>query len=341
MIRELLSRVVEGQDLSKDEARMVMEWMMDGKLTPVQTSSLLTALRMKGETVDELSGFSAVLRERAPVVPLDDPEAVDTCGTGGDGGCTFNISTAAAIVAAAAGVTVAKHGNRAVSGKSGSADVLEALGVEIALPAGTAQQVIRRTGIGFLFAPLFHRAMKQVGPVRAELGFRTFFNLMGPLANPARVTRQLVGVYDPELTGKVARVLDELGTKRAMVVSGLDGLDEITVTGPTRVSELKDGRVDTYEVTPEEVGLSRWSLGEIRADGPEASARMIREVLSGKRGAPRDAVLLNAGAVLYVADRAASLKDGVRIAAETIDSGKARNRLEEWIRTSQEVCHVS
>jgi anthranilate phosphoribosyltransferase len=213
--------------------------------------------------------------------------------------------------------------------------------VEIALPAGTAQQVIRRTGIGFLFAPLFHRAMKQVGPVRAELGFRTFFNLMGPLANPARVTRQLVGVYDPELTGKVARVLDELGTKRAMVVSGLDGLDEITVTGPTRVSELKDGRVDTYEVTPEEVGLSRWSLGEIRADGPEASARMIREVLSGKRGAPRDAVLLNAGAVLYVADRAASLKDGVRIAAETIDSGKARNRLEEWIRTSQEVCHVS
>jgi anthranilate phosphoribosyltransferase len=341
MIRELLSRVAEGQDLSKDEARMAMEWMMDGKMTPVQTASLLTALRMKGETVDELSGFAAALRERATAVPLDDPEAVDTCGTGGDGGRTFNISTASAIVASAAGVTVAKHGNRAVSGKSGSADVLEALGVEIALPVGTAHQVIRRTGIGFLFAPLFHRAMKQVGPVRAELGFRTCFNLMGPLANPARVTRQLVGVYDPELTGKVARVLRELGSKRAMVVSGLDGLDEITVTGPTRVSELKDGRVITYEVTPEGAGLSRWPLGEIRADGPETSARMIREVLSGKRGAPRDAVLLNAGAVLCVAGKASSLKEGVRIAAETVDSGKARRRLEEWIRASQEVRHVS
>ncbi|WP_124727345.1 anthranilate phosphoribosyltransferase [Staphylospora marina] len=340
MSDRLLEKVLNGMDLTREEAGRLMERMIDGGLTSAKTASWLTALRMKGESVEELAGFAEVLRQRAVRVHLTDPDAVDTCGTGGDGGRTFNISTAAAIVAASAGVTVAKHGNRAVSGKTGSADVLEALGVEIPQHEKLAERMLRKTGIAFLHAPLYHRALKRVGPIRRELGFRTVFNLLGPLVNPAGVKRQLVGVFHPRLTSVLARVLGELGAHRAMVVSGFDGLDEITVTGPSLVSEWRDGRVYTYEVSPEDVGLSRWRPEEIRADSPRESAHMILKVLGGESGAPRDAVLLNAGAVLMMADRASTLEEGVRLAADAVDSGRALRRLENWARISREVRHI-
>lgn len=341
MMQEMLKKVVEGHDLTRLEAQAVMNMMMEGKATPSQMASLLTSLRIKGETVEELIGFAEGMRSHAVQVQHDHPYAVDTCGTGGDGGKTFNISTASAFVAAAAGVPVAKHGNRAVSSKSGSADVLEELGMDIQLNAKEAQHLLFQTGLCFLFAPLFHQAMKHVMPTRTELGFRTCFNLLGPLANPAGVKIQLMGVYNPALTENVAHVLQALGVERALVVSGLDGLDEITVTAPTRISEVQAGQVKTYEVTPEELGVSPSSLDKIAGGDAKVNATLIRAILNGEKGAPRDVVLLNAGAVLYVADQVCSIRDGVKLAAKLIDSGKAKAKLEEVVRYSQEVRYVS
>lgn len=341
MIQKAIRKVVEEQDLTREEAREVMNEMMEGKTTPSQMAGLLLSLRMKGETPDELIGFAQGMRDHVAKVEHAFPDAVDTCGTGGDGGKTFNISTASSIVAAAGGVRIAKHGNRAVSGKSGSADVLEALGVRISMNAKEAEQMLKECGLCFMFAPLYHRAMKHVAPTRSELGVRTCFNLLGPMVNPASVKVQLLGVYDPALTEIVAFVLRELGIERAMVVSGLDCLDELTVTAPTRISELYKGQVRTYEITPEQFGFSRMPLTAIAGGDAQTNASLIREIFQGKQGACRDVVLMNAGAILYVSGRTTTLKEGIENAADLIDSGIAFKKLEEMIHISQEVRHVS
>ncbi|MFC4078083.1 anthranilate phosphoribosyltransferase [Salinithrix halophila] len=341
MIQQSLAKVVDGKDLTRRESRELMAAMMEGALSPAQAGAALTALRMKGETVGELTGLATAMREKATRLPAIPSEAVDTCGTGGDGGRTFNISTAAAIVAAGAGVKVAKHGNRAVSSKSGSADVLEALGVDIQQTADDAARALEKTGICFLFAPLFHQAMKHVMPTRKELGFRTCFNLLGPLANPAGVKRQLVGVYDPELTEPVAEVLLSLGSERVMVVSSLDGIDEISVTAETQISEVKDGTVHTRRVTPEELGLTRGTLEDLAGGDANVNARLIRRVLEGEPGPCRDVVLANAGAVIAIAGKALSLKEGIQLAAEAVDRGAASAKLKEMTESGKEVSYVS
>lgn len=337
-----LQKVINGESLTKNEAKAVMNQMMLGETSSVKIASLLTALRIKGETVEELIGFAEGMREHA--TKIEHPlfvDAVDTCGTGGDGSNTFNISTAAAIVAAAADVPVAKHGNRAASSKCGSADVLESLGIEIEANARAAKQLFAKTKLCFLFAPLFHPAMKHVMPTRRELGFRTCFNLLGPLSNPANVTRQLLGVFDPNLTSVIAEVLAALGTKKALVVSSYDGLDELSIAGKTKISELKEGNVTTYELHPEEVGLTLGKKEAIIGGDPETNAAIIQRIFEGEKGAARDVVVLNAGAVLYVADRVQSIEEGVRLAKELIDQGKAKQKLLEVVEASKEVSHVS
>lgn len=341
MVQDYLSKVVEGTDLTRDEAMIVMQAMMEEKLSPVQTAGFLTALRMKGETVDELTGFAAALRSKALPISLPFSGVVDTCGTGGDGGRTFNISTAAAIVVAAGGVPVAKHGNRAASSRSGSADVLEALGVPIQLSPAEAQSSLKQLGICFLFAPLFHQAMKGVMPTRRELGYRTCFNLLGPLVHPAGVKHQLVGVFDRQLTETVAHVLLALGTERALVVAGLDGIDEISPAAETQVSEVRAGQVNTYTVTPEELGISRGSLASIAGGDARENAAILRRIFQGERGTARDVVVMNAGAVFYLADKASTLAAGVRFAEDLIDRGDAEAKLAEMIRYGEEVYHVS
>lgn len=341
MFRSSLTKVMKGHHLSREEARGIMEQMMNGVLSTAQVASLLTALRIKGESADELLGFAEGMYAFATPIESSFPDAVDTCGTGGDGAGTFNISTTTAIVAAAAGVPIAKHGNRAASSRSGSIDVLEALGVSIPANALAAQQMLEQLGVSFFFAPLFHQAMKHVMPARKELGFRTCFNLLGPLVNPARVKRQLMGVFSPELTRVMAETLASLSVERAMVVSSLDGLDELTVTAPTRVSEVRHGEIIEYELTPEEVGLSTYSLEELQGGDAEENAEITRRVLVGEAGAPRDVVLLNTAAVLYVADRVKSLSEGIEIAKRTIDSGKARRKLEALIAYNRGESYVS
>ncbi|WP_107725454.1 anthranilate phosphoribosyltransferase [Desmospora activa] len=337
-LKQSLGKIVTGGNLEQEEAEVLMNGMMTGKVPTTQIAAALTALRMKGETVEELTGFAAVMRAHAVKLPQAVPAAVDTCGTGGDGGKTFNISTAAAIVAAAAGVTVAKHGNRAVSSRSGSADVLEALGVPVQLSPAEAAEVLEKQGICFLFAPLFHQAIKHVMPTRRELGFRTCFNLLGPLSNPAGVKRQLVGVYDPSLTETVAEVLMRLGAEHVMVVAGLEGIDEISVSGETRISEAKDGNIHTIDITPEELGLKRHALSELAGGDAAVNAAIIRRVLKGELGAPRDVVLANAGAVIVLAGGASSLREGVERAATAIDHGKAEEKLAEM---AEVMTHVS
>lgn len=341
MIQHAIRKMVDEQPLTREEARSVMNEIMEGKTTPSQIAGFLLSLRMKGETTEELIGLAQGMRDHAIRVEHEFPDAVDTCGTGGDGGKTFNISTASSIVAAAGGVRIAKHGNRAVSGKSGSADVLEALGVRVSMSPEEALQMLRECGLCFMFAPLYHQAMKHVAPTRAELGVRTCFNLLGPMVNPARVKIQLLGVYDPELTEIVAGVLRELGVERAMVVSGLDYLDELTVTGPTRISELSGGQIQTYEVTPEDFGFERVPISSISGGNAQNNAQLIREILQGARRACRDVVLMNAGAILYVSGQVSTLKEGIEKAGDLIDTGAALRKLEEIIQVSQEVCHVS
>jgi anthranilate phosphoribosyltransferase len=343
VILDVLHRIANHrQSLSREEAHAVMTEVLTGQCSDSQIAALLVALHMKGETVEEIVGFAEAIR--AAAVPLEfhadsvldasgtgRDALVDTCGTGGDTSGTFNISTATAFVVAGAGVRVAKHGNRSVTSKCGSADVMEALGVNIALPAAKTAACLEQVGIAFLFAPAMHSAMKYVQVARRELHLRTVFNLLGPLTNPARATCQVVGVYSADLVEKLAEALSMLGLRRALVVHGSDGLDEITITGPTRIAEVREGQVHSYEVTPEEFGLPKAALQEISGGDAACNAGLIREVLSGKKSARRDVVLLNAAAALVAAGRADHLRDAVPLAAESIDNGAALAKLQALI----------
>ncbi|MBM2804264.1 MAG: trpD [Deltaproteobacteria bacterium] len=330
-IREAIDKLVNRVNLSETDTVDVMNQIMTGEATPLQVASVLTALRMKGETVEEITGAARVMREKAHRVNVGGKTVLDTCGTGGDQKGTFNISTSSAFVVAGAGVDVAKHGNRSVSSQSGSADVLGALGVKVDAPKERVEQCIAKIGIGFLFAPLLHEAMKYaVGP-RRDIGIRTIFNILGPLTNPAMASHQLVGIYSGDLVATIANVLKNLGSVRAMVVHGLEGLDEISLCGPTRVAELRDGQVKEYLLEPEQVGLKRCKLEELHGGSAEQSAEIVRGVLAGNQGPARDVVLLNSGAALYVSGRAANIQDGIKLAAESIDSGNARQKLRQLV----------
>jgi anthranilate phosphoribosyltransferase len=334
MIREAIEAVVSGESLSMEAAAQVMNEIMSGEATPAQFGAFVTALRLKGETVDEIAGMAQVMREHSLHVQVDGP-LVDTCGTGGDGSGTFNISTAAAFVAAGAGAKVAKHGNRAMSGSSGSADVLEALGAKIDLSPASVARCINETGFGFMFAQGFHPSMRFAATPRREIGIRTVFNILGPLTNPAGAGAQVIGVADASMASKMAQVLGRLGSRRAFVVHGSDGLDEISIAGPTRIWELEEGHVIEYEISPEDAGLSRAPLNEIQASDAEASARIFRAVLEGEPGAARDIVVLNAAAALLAGELVGSLEEGVQAAAASVDSGKALQSLEAFVALSQ------
>jgi anthranilate phosphoribosyltransferase len=341
-MQEALAHLIAGKDLSRAQAEELMTRIMEGEATPAQIAGVLTALRMKGETVDEIAGFAKIMREKSHRVRTVQDGLLDTCGTGGSGIHKFNVSTSSAIIAAAAGVRVAKHGNRAMSGKAGSADVLEALGVNIRLTPEQAAQCLAETGICFLFAQIYHPSMKHAAGPRRELGVRTVFNLLGPLTNPAGADRQLLGLYDRTKTETIAEVLRELGIRRALVVGSFDGLDEISISQETQVSELKDGEIRTYVLKPEELGLERRPLGEIVGGTPEENAAIVRRVFRGEeRGAYRDIVLANGGACIYLGGKAESLKAGVEAAAAVIDSGAAEAKLEELIRKTGEFADVS
>jgi anthranilate phosphoribosyltransferase len=335
MLKRFIAKVAEGQDLYEEEAEQAMAHIMEGEGLPTQIASFLTALRMKGETIREITGFARTMRARAVRIRARDGECVvDTCGTGGDGVGTFNISTAVALVVAAGGLTVAKHGNRSVSSQSGSADVLEALGVNLALHPERVEASLQEHRLAFLFAPSFHPAMKHaVGP-RKEIGIRTAFNLLGPLTNPAGATVHLLGVYRRDLTRPVAEVLKSLGSKAAFVVHGTDHSDEISITGETAISRLKDGAIEDYRVEPEDAGLKRAQLEEIRGGKPQENAQMIKKILEGETGPRRDVVLLNAAAVFVASRKVSDLKEGVEMARESIDSGRAMNKLKELVRFS-------
>jgi anthranilate phosphoribosyltransferase len=328
MIKEAIAKVITKTNLTEAEAESVMREIMQGEATDAQISAYITALRMKGETVEEITGSARVMREKAVPIKLDARYQVDTCGTGGDMAHTFNISTTAAFVVAGAGVTVAKHGNRSVSSKSGSADVLQALGVNIEIPSHRAEECIKDIGIGFLFAPMMHLAMKYaIGP-RREIGIRTIFNVLGPLTNPARVTAQVMGVYSADLTTLLARALGNLGASRAFVVHGMDGLDEITITDRTKVSEFKDGAVKDYFIHPSDFGLATGNADDLKGGDAKANAAITVDILKGQKGPRRDIVLLNAATGLAASGKAPDIKSGMVMAAESIDSGSAINKLE-------------
>jgi anthranilate phosphoribosyltransferase len=327
-VRAALNRLTAGESLTREETEDLFGQLMDGMVTETMKAALLIALRMKGEAVPEISGAAAAMRRRAIAIPHQRQGLVDTCGTGGDGRGTFNISTAAALVAAAAGVPVAKHGNRSVSSRSGSADVLAALGVKIEVSPETAGRTLDTVGIAFLFAPLLHPAMREVMPVRRELGLRTIFNVLGPLTNPAGARRQVMGVYTEALVEPIGHVLRDLGAEHALVVHG-DGLDEITTTGRTRVAEVRGGEVRMLDLEPEDFGLRRARLEELAGGSPEENAAAVRRVFGGETGALADVTALNAGAALYVGGLAADLREGVEIARATLASGAAERKLEE------------
>jgi len=337
VISEAIQRAADGRHLAREQMHEVFGAVMDGRASDVQKSALLVALRMKGETPEEIAGAAMAMRER--VTPLDVAQdgLVDTCGTGGDGRGTFNISTVAALVAAGAGATVAKHGNRAVSSSCGSADVLSALGVQIDLDASQMSEVLRRAGIAFLFAPKLHPAMAAVAAVRKELGMRTIFNVLGPLTNPAFAKRQVLGVYNERLVEVVAHVLAALGAVHALVVHSRDGLDEISVSAATRVSEVRDGAVRAFEVTPEGLGVRRHPIGALAGGDARANATIAREVLQGGNGAKHDVVVANAGAALYVSGAAQTIRDGVELAKESIASGRAYAKLQQLVSESNAV----
>jgi len=335
MLREAIQIAIEGRNLSRAQAAAAVDAMLDGSAPASLIAALLVALRVKGETPDEIAGAAQALRARAARVEVSLDRLVDTCGTGGDGAHTFNISTAAAFVAAAAGARVAKHGNRAASSKCGSADVLVALGAEVELSPEGVAACIQECGIGFLFAPRHHAAMRHVAPVRKELGIRTLFNLLGPLANPAGARRQLLGVPAPHLVPVLAQTLLELGADRAFVVHGHGGLDEISPAGPTRVAEVRGGRVREFEVTPDELGVARGAVEDLRGGDADRNAVLLREVLRGEKGVRRSAVVLNAGAAIAAAEVCEAMRDGVRLAEQAIDSGAALERLEQFVRASR------
>ncbi|HZU12467.1 MAG TPA: anthranilate phosphoribosyltransferase [Chloroflexota bacterium] len=341
MARELLHRLVQGVSLDADEAAALMARMMDEELTPIQLAGIMIALRAKGETPDEVVGFARTMRARARQLDVVG-DLADTCGTGGDFSGTFNISTAAAIIVAACGQPVAKHGNRAASGRCGSADVLEALGVDITLPPDGVAECVREAGIGFLFAPAFHPAMKFAAVPRRELGVRTVFNLLGPLTNPAHPTYQLLGVSSGNLLYLMAEALLKLGVRRALVVHSADGMDEISVSGPTMVREVGNGAIRSYEITPEEFGVERAPRDAVKGGDAETNAAILRAVLDGESGPARDAAVINAAAALYVAGRAPSLPAGADLAQEAIDSGRAAATLESFRAASQRArAHVN
>ena len=335
-IRDAIETVVAGGDLSADGAARAMGAIMSGDATPAQIGALAAALRMKGETVDEIAGMARAMREKSLRVAAAG-DVVDTCGTGGDSSGSFNISTTAALIAAGAGVKVAKHGNRAMSGATGSADVLEALGVKIALSPESVARCLAEVGFGFMFAQGFHPAMRFAAAPRREIGIRTVFNILGPLTNPAGASRQVIGVSDPSAAPKMARSLALLGCEKALVVHGADGMDELTITGPSAVYLLEGGAVSRFEVSPSDLGLSEASAESIRADGPEDSARIARGVLAGERGAARDVALMNAAAALVAADAANDLAAGVQIAARAVDEGAAAAKLAALVELSEEL----
>ncbi|MDI6808296.1 MAG: anthranilate phosphoribosyltransferase [Candidatus Eisenbacteria bacterium] len=334
MIREAINRVCHRENLSREEARLCMAQMMDGTASTSQVASFLTALAMKGETVDELIGCALAMKEKATKISTKRTPVLDTCGTGGDGAQTFNISTAAAFVVAASGVCVAKHGNGAVSSQCGSADAAGALGIKLDAPAAKLEECLEKIGICFLFAPSLHKSMKTASAACKETGIRNIFNLVGPLANPAGAKRQILGVYQADLTEKFALALKELGCTRALVVHGLDGLDEISISAPTKVTELRDGNIHTYEIKPGDFGIPGVRLGEMAGATPVENAEMIVNVLRGAKGAKREIVVLNSAAGLLVAGRVDNLKAGVREAARLIDSGAALSKLDELRRVT-------
>ncbi len=329
MIKEAIAKIVTKVNLTEAEAEAVMREIMQGEATDAQIASYITALRMKGEVVEEITGSARVMREKAVPIKLDAKYQVDTCGTGGDMAHTFNISTTVAFVVAGAGVSVAKHGNRSVSSRSGSADVLQALGVNIEIPSHRVEACMKEVGIAFLFAPMMHLAMKfAIGP-RREIGIRTLFNILGPLTNPAKVTSQIMGVYAAELTAPLAQALGNLGAKHVFVVHGMDGLDEITITDRTSVSEFKDGTVKDYVIHPSDFGLTVGKAEDIRGGDAKENAAITIDILKGRKDARRDIVLLNAAAGLVASGKAPDLKEGIRLAAEAIDSGAAIRKLEQ------------
>ncbi|MBI5189714.1 MAG: anthranilate phosphoribosyltransferase [Nitrospirae bacterium] len=351
MIKEALIKVVDREDLSQPEMEEVMREIMDGEATPALIAAFVTALRMKGETIDEITGAAKVMRKKAERIPLkshpvsidhddinlDMETILDTCGTGGDGTKTFNISTTCAFVAAGAGLKVAKHGNRAVSSCSGSADVLVSLGVNIELTPENVGRCVDEVGIGFLYAPLLHSAMKHALIPRREIGIRTIFNVLGPLTNPAKASAQVLGVYEEVLTEKLAHVLLNLGARRGMVVHGMDGLDEITITRESRVSEINGAGVHTWFLDPRDYGFTLADADDLLGGSAEENAAITRYVLDGGKGAKRDIVLLNSGAAIYVGGKASSLADGIKLAAESIDSGAAMRKLDELVTLSKEL----
>ncbi len=353
MIKKSIAKVVRGDDLTQGEMEVAMEEIMTGKATPAQIGSFVTALRIKGETVDEIVGAARVMRAKARKIRLnnhmvnidrdeiniEEETILDTCGTGGDGTNTFNVSTATAFVAAGAGVKVAKHGNRAVSSLCGSADVLKNMGVNLDINDSNVETCIREVGIGFLYAPLFHGAMKYAAGPRQEIGLRTIFNLLGPLTNPAGATAQVLGVYAKNLTEKIANVLGRLGTKEAFVVCGEGTFDEISICGPTKVSHLRDGEVNTFHMTPEEYGFRRATPDSIRGGNAQKNARIIREVLDGEKGPKRDMVLLNSAAAFVAAGLDGHFKQGIERARDAIDSGRAREKLNALISFTQQCSH--
>ena len=335
MLRETLRKAAGGESLTEGEAERALEEIMTGAVPQAATAALLTALRVKGESVPEIVGFARAMRRFAEKVEAP-PDVVDTCGTGGDAKGTINVSTAAAFVARGAGVTIAKHGNRAATSQAGSADVLEALGAGIELTPKQVSRCIEQAGIGFMFARTHHPAMRHVAPVRAELPFRTIFNLLGPLTNPAGSRRQLVGVFGREFVGSVAEALRDLGAVRALVVHGTDGMDEITTSAETVVAEVSDGRIEEYEISPEDLGLSRHTPDGLLGGDAHLNARILRDVISGRQaGAARDVVLLNAGAAIFVSGMTETIEQGVRLAEASIESGMAETALEDFIQATR------
>ena len=350
MIKEAIGKVVTGEDLTEEEMHGSMDEIISGTATSAQIASLITALRIKGETVDEITGAAKAMREKAirmnlnnhlvtvdrDEINVEDETILDTCGTGGDGTHTFNVSTATALVAAGGGVRVAKHGNRAVSSLCGSSDVLEGLGVNLDITASDVERCIREVGIGFLYAPLFHSAMKHAVRPRQEIGIRTIFNLLGPLTNPAGASAQVLGVYALQLTEKMAQVLNRLETREAFVVCGEGTFDEISVCGPTRVSHMKEGDVRTFEMTPEEFGFKRAPLGAIRGGNARENARIIRDIVAGQKGPKRDMVILNSAAAFVAAGLAGDFTEGAERAVDAIDSGRARDKLDQLVAFTQQ-----
>jgi len=328
MIRNILGKVVNGENLSEEEAMKVMDFIMEGRATSAQVAGLLAALKTKGETVDEITGFVRSMKNKAIKVDVDEEYCIDTCGTGGDGLSTFNISTASAFVVAAGGCKVAKHGNRSITSQCGSADVLEALGINIELNSYEVKECIKEVGIGFMFAPIFHSSMRYAAGPRRELGIRTVFNILGPLTNPAQVKGQILGVFAPELTEFMGHVLIRLGIERGLVVYGMDGMDEISPFTHTKVTEIRDGEIITYEISPENFGLER-KEGHLIGGDAVCNAQIIMDIFKGQRDCRRDAVILNSAGALYVGKAVDSISDGIEMASEIIDSGAAYNKIME------------